>query len=44
MIDERKTLGDLLSDPLIAKIAPDATYTLSLRQMILKESMTNCCP
>ena len=24
MIDEKKTLGELLSDPLIEKIAPDA--------------------
>ena len=30
MIDERKTLGELLSDPLIAKIAPDAIRNMDL--------------
>ena len=30
MIDERKTLGELLSDPLIAQIAPDAIRNMDL--------------
>ena len=30
MIDERKTLGELLSDPLIGKIAPDAIRNMDL--------------
>lgn len=30
MIDERKTLGELLSDPLIEKIAPDAIRNMDL--------------
>ena len=30
MIDERKTLGELLSDPLIEKIAPDAIRKMDL--------------
>ena len=30
MIDEKKTLGELLSDPLIAKIAPDAIRKMDL--------------
>ena len=32
MIDERKTLGEILSDPLIARIAPDAIRRMDLRQ------------
>ena len=30
MIDERKTLGEILSDPLIARIAPDAIRNMDL--------------
>ncbi|MBR6889899.1 MAG: hypothetical protein IKN05_02810 [Clostridia bacterium] len=30
MIDERKTLGELLSDPLIERIAPDAIRKMDL--------------
>ena len=30
MIDERKTLGELLSDPLLARIAPDALRNMDL--------------
>ena len=37
MIDERKTLGELLSDPLIGKIAPDAIRNMDLS----KEAMWN---
>ena len=32
MIDERKTLGELLSDPLIGKIAPDAIRNMDLSE------------
>ncbi len=32
MIDERKTLGELLTDPLIAKIAPDAIRNMDLSE------------